>query len=363
VNPDTSAHDVRPEDRFDVAAVHAWLVREVPELAADAGLAGRALPAVRQFAGGASNLTYLLDYGDLQLVLRRPPHGHKAASAHDMRREVRVQERLRPHLAVVPRIYGFCDDPAVIGADFYVMERLDGVILRRTLPPGVDLGAERARRLGEIVYDTLADLHAIDVEAAGLADLGKGPGYVRRQVEGWSGRFRAARTDDVPDGEALMRWLDAEQPADVAASLLHGDWKLDNLVLDLAGVPRITGVLDWEMATVGDPLMDLGASLAYWVTADDDPAFGRILTQPTTLPGMPTREQIVDRYLARAGLTVPAATGWTFYEAFGLFRLAVIVQQIWARYRSGHSTNPRFAGFGVAATTLIERAERVTGCR
>jgi aminoglycoside phosphotransferase (APT) family kinase protein len=237
------------------------------------------------------------------------------------------------------------------------------VILRRTLPPGVDLGPERARALGDTVYDTLADLHAIDVEAAGLADLGRGPGYVRRQVEGWSRRFRAARTDDVPDAEALMSRLDAEQPDDVAASLLHGDWKLDNLVLDLSGPPRITGVLDWEMATVGDPLMDLGASLAYWVTADDDPAFGMILTQPTTVPGMPTREQIVARYLERSGRSLPETTGWTFYEAFGLFRLAVIVQQIWARYRSGDSTNPRFASFGVAATTLIGRAERVSGCR
>jgi aminoglycoside phosphotransferase (APT) family kinase protein len=159
-----------------------------------------------------------------------------------------------------------------------------------------------------------------------------------------------------------MTWLDAERPDDVAARLLHGDWKLDNLVLDLAAQPRITGVLDWEMATVGDPLMDLGSSLAYWVTADDDESFRLILTQPTTLPGMPTREQIVDRYLARTHLVPAARSGWTFYEAFGLFRLAVIVQQIWARYSAGATTNPRFASFGRATEVLVRRAEQVAGC-
>ncbi|TYP90285.1 phosphotransferase family protein [Blastococcus xanthinilyticus] len=346
--------EVRPEDAFDVEAVHAWLAPRVP------ALAGRSAPGVRQFSGGASNLTYLLDYGDLELVLRRPPHGHKAASAHDMGREVRVQQRLRPHLDVVAEIHGFCQDPAVIGSDFYVMERLEGTILTRRLPEGVQLPPERARVLGETAYDTLADLHSIDVDAAGLADLGRGPGYVRRQVEGWSRRFRDARTDDVPAAEELMGWLAEHQPADVRASLLHGDWKLDNLVLDLSGAPRITGVLDWEMATVGDPLMDLGSSLAYWVTADDDEEFGLVSTQPSILPGMPTREQLVERYLARTGLRTD---NWTFYEVFGLFRLAVIIQQIWARYSSGHSTNPRFANFGIAAAVLLQRAEKLSGCR
>lgn len=346
--------EVRPEDTFDVAAVHAWLVPRVP------ALDGKPVPSVRQFSGGASNLTYLLDYGDLELVLRRPPHGHKAASAHDMGREVRVQQRLRPHVDVVAQIHGFCEDHSVIGSDFYVMERLRGTVLGRELPEGVDLSAQQARALGETAYDTLADLHSIDVDSAGLADLGRGPGYVRRQVQGWSRRYRDARTDDVPPAEELMAWLAEHQPQDVRASLLHGDWKLDNLVLDLSGTPRITGVLDWEMATVGDPLMDLGASLAYWVTADDDEEFGTVSMQPSTLPGMPTREELVERYLARTGLR-PA--NWTFYEVFGLFRLAVILQQIWARYRSGNSTNPRFATFGSATAVLIERAEALAGCR
>jgi aminoglycoside phosphotransferase (APT) family kinase protein len=346
--------DVRPEDAFDVAAVHAWLVRQLPELA------DLPVPEVRQFAGGASNLTYLLTYADRELVLRRPPRGRTAASAHDMRREVRVQQRLHPHFPVTPRIYGFCEDASLIGSEFYVMERLRGVILGRSLPPDITLRRGDARALGEIVFDTLADLHSIDVEAAGLADLGKGPGYVRRQVDGWSGRFRQARTDDVPDGEAVMAWLLARQPDDVAARLLHGDWKLDNMVLDLSGTPRITGVLDWEMATVGDPLMDLGSSLAYWVGADDDAAFRSLATQVSDLPGMPTRAEVVSRYLDRTGLPVD---DWTFYEVFGLFRLAVIVQQIWARYLAGDTTNPRFTEFGVVAGVLLDRATRVATSR
>ncbi|HEX2312535.1 MAG TPA: phosphotransferase family protein [Thermomonospora sp.] len=340
--------DVREEDAFDVAAVHAWLTGRVPELA-DAG----GPPEVRQFRGGASNLTYLLVYEDRELVLRRPPRGTKARSAHDMGREVRVQQGLKPHLDVVPRIYGFCEDPSVIGGEFYVMERLYGTILGAELPPGVTLDEAQARGLGEMVIDTLADLHSVDVEAAGLAGLGKGPGYVRRQVEGWSRRYRAALTDDVPDGAAVMAWLDEHQPGDVAARLLHGDWKLDNLVLDLSGDPRVAGVLDWEMATVGDPLMDLGASMAYWITADDEPFYGLLRRQPTHLPGIPTRERMVERYLARTGLPMG---DWTFYEVYGLFRLAVIAQQIWARYRAGQTTNPAFSMFGDAVRILVDRA-------
>lgn len=338
---------VRDEDSFDVAAAHAWLAAHLPELD------GTEPPQVRQFTGGASNLTYLLRYPERELVLRRPPRGTRAASAHDMGREVLVQQRLAPHLDVVPRVLAFCPDASVIGSEFYVMERIRGTILRRDLPPGLDLDTAGARALGETVVDTLADLHGVDVERAGLARLGRGPGYVRRQVEGWSRRYRAALTDDVPDGETVMAWLAKRQPDDVAARLIHGDWRLDNLVLDLSGTPRVVGVLDWEMATVGDPLMDLGAAMAYWITADDEPAYALLRPQPTHLPGIPTREQVVRRYLARTGLPLD---GWTFYEVYGLFRLAVILQQIWARYRAGQTTNPAFAQFGLGVQILVERA-------
>ena len=344
-----SLHDVRPEDAFDVEAVHAWLTARRPELTGT-------LPRVQQFGGGASNLTYLLAYPGAELVLRRPPHGTKAASAHDMGREVLVQSRLRPYLSAVADIVGHCTDPAVIGSEFYVMQRLQGVILGRRLPDDLVLDETGAQALAFAVFDTLADLHSVDVAEAGLSGLGRGPGYVRRQVEGWSGRYRAALTDDVPAGEDVMAWLAERQPDDVAARLLHGDWKLDNLVLDLSGSPRITGILDWEMATVGDPLMDLGASLAYWITADDDELYQLLRRQPSHLPGMPTREELVARYLGRTGLV---AGDWRFYEVFGLFRLAVIIQQIWARYRAGQTSNPAFAQFGGAVGILLARCSRL----
>lgn len=348
----TAAGELRAEDAFDVAAVHRWLDARLP------GLSGT--PEVRQFGGGASNLTFLLSYPDRNLVLRRPPHGTKAASAHDMGREVSVQRGLAPFWPMVPEVYAFCEDPSVIGSEFYVMEHLEGVILGLELPDGVELGPARARMLGETVIDTLADLHSVDVERAGLAGLGKGPGYVRRQIEGWSRRWRGALTDDAPDAGPLTAWLDERQPGDVAARMLHGDWKLDNLVLDLddpdGGAPRVVGVLDWEMATVGDPLMDLGSSMAYWVTADDEPFFALTRRQASHLPGMPTREEMVARYLERTGLPVD---DWRFYEVFGLFRLAVIAQQIWARYRSGQTTNPAFKDFGGAVAVLVDRAAKL----
>lgn len=333
------ARPVRDEDALDVAEVDAWVRREVE------GLVGP--PEVRQFAGGASNLTYLLRYPGRDLVLRRPPVGHAGAGAHDMAREYDVQRRLRPHFPAVPVV--LAHDPA---ADRYVMEHVPGLILRADLPAGVTLDPEQARALGLGVFRALADLHAVDVDAAGLRGLGKGEGYVRRQVEGWSRRYRAARTDDVPDAEDVMGWLDAHQPAAVGAVLVHGDWRLDNLVLDPDDLSRVRAVLDWEMATVGDPLMDLGASLAYWVQADDDELFSLMRRQPSDLPGMPTRDEVVADYAARCGVAVG---GWTFYEVYGLFRLAVIVQQIWARYRAGTTTNPAFRHFGGACTLLVER--------
>ncbi|MDO8306807.1 MAG: phosphotransferase family protein [Actinomycetota bacterium] len=340
---------VRDEDAFDVPAVHAWLQQAAPAAVPP----GSPLPMVEQFPGGASNLTYCLHYPDRDLVLRRPPRGHKAASAHDMGREVTVQTRLRPRYPLVPEVLGYCEDHSIIGDGFYVMERIPGTILRSNLPDGMHLTAAQARGLAETIIDAQADLHAIDPAVVDLASLGRGPGYVGRQVSGWSRRYREARTDDVPDAEDVMAWLDARQRPDVAARLVHGDWRFDNLVLDLGGEPRIAGVLDWEMATVGDPLMDLGCSLAYWIQSDDDPDLQLLRRQPTHLPGMPTREEYVARYLARTGFPVD---DWPFYEVFGLFRLAVIIQQIWFRYRLGQTTNPAFSAFGVGTNVLVAQA-------
>ncbi|MCU0263172.1 MAG: phosphotransferase family protein [Candidatus Nanopelagicales bacterium] len=345
------AGPVRAEDVFDVAALDVWLRARV-DLPAG-------LPEVRQFRGGASNLTFLLRYPDRDLVMRRPPAGHKAASAHDMRREFEIQRMLAPWFPAVPEVLGFTDDPGVLGSEFYVMAHVPGLILRGDLPAGLTLGPGEARDLALGMFDALADLHSVDIAASGLDTFWRGSGYVRRQVEGWSGRYRAARTDDVPDAEAVMSWLDAHQPGDVAARMIHGDWRFDNLVVDPEELSTVRAVLDWEMATVGDPLMDLGASLAYWVQADDDPVFQVFRRQPSNLPGMPTRDEVVTHYLDRTGLVLPAG-GWRFYEVYGLFRLAVIAQQIWYRYRAGETTNPAFAQFGAAVNYLIARAQGLT---
>lgn len=344
---------MREEDAFNVERMNAWLRQHVDGLPTES-------PSIEQFTKGASNLTYLLTYPETKLVLRRPPAGTKAKSAHDMSREVHVITHIRDQFTAVPHVFASCDDDSVIGSPFYVMEYLDGVILR----PGnaEQVSPDVARGVGSAYVDRWADLHSVDVQAAGLTDWGKGPGYVGRQVAGWSDRFRRAHTDDVPDGETVMSWLAENQPPDVAACVIHGDWRLDNMVFEAnvlsADEPRVLGVLDWEMATIGDPLMDVGAAMAYWIDRDDqdiDPAFAMLKRQPSDLPGMPTRDEIVASYCRRMGFT---NVDWRFYEVYGLFRLAVILQQIWARYRAGQTTNPAFAEFGAAVTVLIDRAAR-----
>ena len=331
---------VRDEDRFDVAKMHTWLRPFINE---------DQLPEVMQFRSGASNLTYLLRYLGRDLVLRKPPVGTKAASAHDMKREYLIQSRLQSVYPLVPKMIALCEDQSVMGSDFYVMERVEGEIFRRDIPVGIT--AADISVMADSLINGLVQLHAVDSSI--LKELNKGAGYVQRQVEGWSKRYRNALTDDVPAAEKLMAWLAANQPDDVDSCIIHGDWRIDNVVFDLKQA-RIVGVLDWELATVGDPLMDLGSALAYWVDRDDDEAFAFLRRQPSHLPGMPTREQFVARYLELSGRK---CDDFTFYEVFGLFRLAVIIQQIWARYRAGQTTNPAFVGFGDAVNTLINRAE------
>ncbi|PAY22682.1 phosphotransferase family protein [Dietzia natronolimnaea] len=355
---------VRDEDVFDVEAVAAWLRSVTPEdptvlAGVDLGDDDEpVLPEVSQFSGGASNLTYVLRYPGVDLVLRRPPPGTKARGAHDMKREYRVQTALRPVYPLVPRMVGFCGDQSVIGSDFYVMERLEGTILRKDIPR--ELRADRAtiRRLSERAVDALVDLHAVDVRAAGLDDLDRGEGYVRRQVEGWSARYRRARTPDVPDFTPVMKWLSANQPEDVGHCLVHNDFRFDNLVLDPGDLTRVIGVLDWEMATVGDPLMDLGGALAYWVEDGDGPVFKAFRRQPTHTRGMLTRWEVVERYAERSGLEI-SRDDWRFYEVFGLFRLAVIAQQINHRYFHGQTTNPAFRAFRPAVGFLEQRCLRI----
>lgn len=346
---DPTAGTIPPREPLDLDRLDAVLEA--------AGVAVEGVPEVRQFSGGASNLTYLLRYRNRDLVLRRPPFGHKAKSAHDMLREAAILRALRPHFPLVPEVLATCDDPSVLGAEFVVMERLVGVIPQRDLPAGVTLSEREARALGDDMVDRLVQLHSLDVEATGLSAFGKGQGYVQRQIAGWSARYRDARTDDVADFEPVMAWLEAERPAgESRICLIHNDYKLDNLVLAEDDPSRIVGILDWEMAALGDPLMELGSSLAYWVEAGDDAGMRAIRRQPSHLPGMPTRAEIVARYGARTGLDV---SNFRFYEVYGLFRLAGIAQQIYARFRAGQAKNPAFAGFGQAVNYLESRCRRL----
>jgi aminoglycoside phosphotransferase (APT) family kinase protein len=336
---------LRDEDAFDTRAVHEWLSSVVD------GLDG--VPNVRQYPGGASNLTYLLSYPDRELILRRPPAGHKAASAHDMRREYTVQKQLKPVYPYVPNVLALCTDPDVIGSDFYVMDRINGIILRGELPEDITLSPDRASSLAYRVFDRLVELHEVDAEAAGLAGLGKGAGYVERQVRGWSDRYRRSRTPDSPDGEEIMTWLHETQPGDVRTCVIHNDFRFDNVILD--DDLDVVGVLDWEMATLGDPLMDLAGCLAYWIQADDDEIALSSRRQPSHLPGMPKRRELVAYYCDRMGIS---AENWSFYEVFGAFRLAVIMQQIYYRFHSGQTHNPAFAGMETFVTYLFDRCAK-----
>jgi aminoglycoside phosphotransferase (APT) family kinase protein len=342
------ARPVRDEDAFDVDAVAAWIGRGP-------------IAEVRQFAGGASNLTYLLRYDDADgadLILRRPPAGSKARGAHDMGREHDVQQALAPVFPFVPTMVGLCTDPSVIGSEFYVMEKVDGLIPRKDFQ--VEVSPAAASALCSDALDVLVALHAVDVAAVPtLAALGRGDGYVARQVGGWTRRFADARTDDTGDWGAVVAWLDERQPRDVGQVLVHNDFRLDNLVLDQDSL-AVVGVLDWEMATVGDPLMDLGGALAYWVQADDDEVFQMFRRQPTAAPGMWTRAEVVAAYAERTGRDVDPER-WRFYEVFGLFRLAVIIQQIWYRYVHRQTTNEAFAHLGGAVAYLEGRCRALVG--
>jgi aminoglycoside phosphotransferase (APT) family kinase protein len=342
--------EVREEDAFDVAAMDAWLREHAPGQAGIARSSG--LPTVRQFRGGASNLTYLLSYPERNLILRRPPRGTKAASAHDMEREFAVQQALAPVYPYVPKMVALCREEAVIGSDFYVMERIEGTILRARIPLELGLDEHSTKQLCESAIDRLVELHMLDPARAGLAELGKGEGYVRRQVEGWSERFRAAHTWNVPSFERVMRWLSERQPRDVASRVVHNDYRFDNLVLAPDDPRRIVGVLDWELATVGDPLMDLGGALAYWVQADDDRLMRALRRQPTDAPGMLTRREVLEHYRERTGLEVE---DWVFYEVFGLFRLATIIQQIYRRYHLRETRNRAFRHYWLGVRYLKRR--------
>jgi len=275
-----------------------------------------------------------------------------------MGREFRIQSALKEPFGLVPDMVAFCEDESVIGSEFYVMQRLDGIIPRRDLPPGLDLDETSARALNKTFVDTLIKLHRVDTSIPEIAAMGKGSGYVERQITGWSGRYRNAITEDAPGFEKVMDWLVERMPADVANCVIHNDFRFDNVILSQDDPSQIIGVLDWEMATLGDPLMDLGGNLAYWVTPEDDEGFQLVRRQPSNLPGMFTRAEFVEYYCEQMGYSVTPEE-WKFYEVYGLFRFAVIAQQIYYRYFHGQTTNEMYAMFGQAVHYYEDRCLRV----
>jgi len=340
---------VRAGEELDLARLDPFLRSHFP---------GETGPlVVEQYPSGHSNLTYSVHLGDRELVLRRPPFGSAVKSAHDMGREYRVLSKLHAAYPPAPRVLFYCDDVTVLGAPFYGMEPIPGIILRREPPAGLELSPETARRLSQSFVENLARLHSLDYAAIGLGELGKPQGYLERQVRGWTERYHGSKTHGLPEVGAICAWMKEKMPSRCEASLIHNDYKYDNVVLDPNDITRIVGVLDWEMCTIGDPLTDLGTALAYWIDAEDPDDLQRIRWGPTACPGSLTRAEIVEHYARTTGREV---TDIGFYLVFARFKIAVIVQQIYYRYQQGLTKDERFASMPALIKVLLRAGLRAT---
>jgi aminoglycoside phosphotransferase (APT) family kinase protein len=335
--------DVRKGEELDMAAVDAVLKDVLPDLKGEA--------VVTQYPSGASNLTYAVDYPDRKLVLRRPPFGDKPKSGHDMNREYRVMSALKGKIPV-PQTVFYTDDKSIIGAEFYVMDRSEGPLIHSTIPKEWNWTEKEGRKLCENFFQTLVDMHSVDYEAVGLGDFGKPEGYVTRQIMGWNRRFEAAWTEDVEKFEDVQQWLVDNMPEkERGAAIIHGDYRIDNCILKADDPTKIEAILDWEISALGDPMMDLGNTLAYWIHANDPPFMQMMVRQASGAAGMMTRQEILDFYAAKTGADV---SNFQFYYVYGIWRLAVIIQQIYARFYRGQNDNPRFKNYGQMTTALGE---------
>ena len=340
-NPTTP---VRKGEDLDWPALDRHLRRVLPHLEGEV--------EVSQFAGGNSNLTYRLKYANDDLVVRRPPFGTKAKTAHSMIREYRVMNKLKPVYPSVPETLYYSDDESIIGSEFYVMRKVDGVLIRSQIPVEWNFTPGETRRFCSCFWEKLIELHQVDYLEAGLGDFGKPEGYVERQVLGWNRRFERAVTPDVDHFSAVRDWLVASMPEDSTRhSILHGDYRIDNVILDKDNPCNILAVLDWEICAVGDPLMDLGNSLAYWIQDDDPAELRHLVVQPSNAVGMLTRKEILSLYQERTGIDT---SHFTFYLVYGYWRLAVILQHIYFRYFHGQAQDTRFKTFGKSAQQLGE---------
>jgi aminoglycoside phosphotransferase (APT) family kinase protein len=324
------ATDIRKGEELDLNKLNGYLNSHLE------GFTGEL--EISQFPSGFSNLTYLLKSGTKEYVLRRPPFGANIKGGHDMHREYRVLTALAGFYPKAPKALLYTDDASVMGAEFYIMERVKGVILRGRPPRDLVLSPETMKAVSEACVDNLADLHLMDLDEAGLADFGKPAGYTERQVTGWVKRYFKAQTDELPSMNQVADWLVKNMPEQQYVSFIHNDYKYDNLVLNPNDLSEIIAVLDWEMSTVGNPLMDLGTSLAYWAQADDADALKPFSL--TWLPGNLNRAEFVERYAERTGFDL---SNQVFYYVFGAFKIGVIIQQIYARYKKGLTQDPRFA--------------------
>lgn len=316
-------------------------------------------PEISQFHGGNSNLTYRLEYDNEDLVIRRPPFGTKAKSAHSMIREYRIMSALKPVYPSVPDTLYYSDDESVIGSEFYVMRKVEGTVIKDTIPPQWQFRSEDTRRFCMSFWEKLIELHQVDYRAAGLGDFGKPEGYAKRQVLGWNGRYERAITPDVSKFADVRDWLAGHIPAESGRhSVLHGDFRIDNVILDKQDPCNILAVLDWEICALGDPLMDLGNALAYWTEAEDPDYLKSLILQPSGAPGMLTRREILDFYQQKTGVDT---SDFTFYLTYGYWRNTVILQQIYYRYFHGQTQDQRFRYFGVAVQNLGEHCRRLIG--
>ncbi len=334
---------VREGERFDLPKVELYLRKHVEGI-------GEGSLQVRQFPSGASNLTYLVQIGGWEGVLRRPPFGPVPPKAHDMERESGLLQNIHPVFPLAPRPYVFCNDLTIMGVPFYVMERRHGVVVNESFPPGVTPTTELCTALSHNVVETLVHIHGIDWQAAGLSQFGYPEGFLGRQVKGWIERYFRAQTDDIPQVEPLTRWLAEHIPASPTPALIHNDYKLNNMLLEPKDLIHIVGVLDWEMTTIGDPLFDLAISLSYWVRPDDPEELQTVLPVVTLLPGFINREQFMEIYARQSGRDL---SSMHFYMTFAYFKLAVILQQIYVRWKRGQTHDERFATFGDRVRNLI----------
>jgi len=356
--PDASdTKPVRASEQLDWGAL-ANYVREKLTTMSGPRFDAAAPMIVEQFPGGHSNLTYLLRFGDQEFVMRRPPFGPVPPRAHDMAREYRILEAVHPVFPLAPQPCVLCEDASVIGSIFYIMERRNGLVVRDDEPPELAGQSAMRRRVSEALVDTLAALHAVDIAAQGLTTLGKPAGFVERQVRGWSERWHASQTSELPEMDALAAWLLARLPPDPARpTVVHGDFKLDNVMLDAHDVSRIVAVFDWEISAMGDPLVDLGILLCYCVHTSAVFQHDAV-TSVTNRPGWLTRDETVERYAARVRFDL---TNITFYEVFAVFKLAVVLQQIFFRFHRGQTDDSRFAALDSRVTWLARIATTLAG--